>query len=183
MYLIPGMECVEEALEVGRKRWGMQIRQYPHWVLSKLLNSGVYRLTHDLDTRLFDKQFPDLKLKDIYALARADSGIQLLMTGAKKADSIWRRKMLGNWGSQEDVLYPLIEWSKVDVLAFMKANDLPEPSSSEKNATGIDLTPASLLWLHDQHPRDFARLCEVFPLAEAIVWHRKFYGGEEASAA
>jgi hypothetical protein len=100
------------------------------------------------------------------------------MTGAKKADSLWRRKMLGNWGTQEDILYPLIEWNKVDVLAFMKANDLPIPDSSGKNATGVDLSPPALLWLHDEHPRDFARVCEIFPLAEAIVWQRKFYGDE-----
>jgi 3'-phosphoadenosine 5'-phosphosulfate sulfotransferase (PAPS reductase)/FAD synthetase len=192
MYLVPGLECVEEQLDFARKRWGMTIRQYPHWVLSRVLRAGVYRFVGF--NQLLDysagagrhensEGIPELGLHDIYAMAKAEAQIGLIATGAKKSDSLWRRKMMGNWGTRKDILYPLKHWNKPDVYSFLMANHIPIPDTSKANATGIDLTQKSLLWLADSHPRDFQKLCEVFPLAEAVVWHRKFYGDVSTTGA
>ena len=188
MYLVPGLECVEEALAYGERRWGFRIKQYPHWLAAEYLRHGRYCATGGSPTDSseygnyavggYDPH--EWKLHDVYALARAESGCELLVTGAKKSDSIWRRKVLGNWGTNDTTLYLLIEWQKLDVVAFLKTNGIPMPDSSGKNATGIDLSTPSLLWLYDTFPHDFEKLCEVFPFAEAVPWRRKFFGAQAA---
>lgn len=170
MYLVPGLECVELELERARQRWGIEIAQYPHWMVHKLIKNSVYCASHWSNDSL-----PEWKLADVYALALLESGASQLATGAKSADSGWRRRFMSTQ-REEQVFYPIAKWHKYDVLAYLKARGIPLPPSSGKTATGIDLSTPSLLWLHDTFPADFRRLCEVFPFAEAVVWRRKFYG-------
>lgn len=170
MYLVPGLACVEEALDYGRRRWGVTIRQYPHWVVGNIVRNGVYCNSHWANLGL-----PEWKLHDIYDLAAAESGCRIVATGAKRTDSLWRRRQMGTW-ARDDMLTPLASWNKFDVLGYLQARGIPNPSSSGRNATGVDLSTPALLWLHDEHPEDFRKVCEAFPFAEAVVWRRKFYG-------
>ncbi len=169
MYLIPGLESTETALLQAEARWGVKVRQYPHWLLRRLLFDGVY-----CQNSFRNDDLPEWKLMDVYRLAIAETGIPTIATGAKKADSLWRRRQMSSWC--KDLLYPLKDWSKLDVLSYLKLRGLPEPASSGRSATGIDLSTPSLLWLHDTYPNDFRKLCEVFPFAEAVVWRRTYYG-------
>jgi len=173
MYLVPGLACVEEGLEWARRRYNLKIHQYPHWLLSRLIRQDVYRLNfHTLDG------FPEWKVADLYRAAMAESGIRLVATGAKKADSQWRKRNLASTAGYDYLLQPVREWSKTEVLAYLRSQGLPIPPSSNRSATGIDLSTPSLLWLHDTYPEDFRRVCEVFPMAEAVVWRRKWHGVE-----
>jgi phosphoadenosine phosphosulfate reductase len=171
MYLVPGLRCQQVMLDAARARWGVTIREYPHWLGAKLMRSGVYCKTH---WRRDD--VPLLKLRDIYDMASAEARIPLIATGAKRADSLWRKRNLAQTAHYDDVLYPVISWTKQDVLAYLRVRGIPIPESSKGSATGIDLSTPSLLWLYDNHPDDFARLCEFFPFAEAAVWRRRFHG-------
>ena len=171
MYFVPGLECTEQAIREAEVRYGITIRQYPHWLLRKCLFEGVYcNSSHKMN------DVPEWKLQDVYQLALADAQVSVLATGAKKSDSLWRRRQMSSWC--KEVLTPLREWNKLDVLAYLKLQHLPIPASSGRSATGIDLSTPSLLWLNDTYPDDFKRLCTVFPYAEAVVWRRKFYGIE-----
>lgn len=172
MYLVPGLECVEIELEKARARWGIEIRQYPHWLVHRLIKNGVYCNSHWTNEAL-----PEWKLAEVYALALLDSEMPQLATGAKKADSGWRRRFMST-DREDQVFYPIAQWHKYDVLAYLKARQIALPPSSGHSATGIDLSAKSLLWLNDTFPDDFKRLCEVFPFAEAVVWRRAFYGPE-----
>lgn len=170
MYLVPGLEHIEAGLEFARKRWGVTIKQYPHFTLSKLLKSGVY-----CPNSYKRDDLPDLKLADIYAAAMADSGIRMIATGAKKADSIFRRK---SWQQFEKdyLVYPLKDWSTRDVLGYLRLRGLPVPTRNEGFQTsGVDLTTRDLLRIHDQFPADFDRLERVFPYIRAVVKRRDWY--------
>jgi sulfate adenylyltransferase subunit 2 len=173
MYFVPGLACVEERLEWARKRWGIVIHQYPHWAFSKAVAYDVFRLPSPIS-----KTFGEWGLLDVYAWARKGSGIQTIVHGAKKSDSQWRRRSMAAGHNSDGVIYPIAEWSKFQVLAYLRGRNIPIPHSSAGNATGIDLTQPSLLWLYDNHPEDFRKVCEYFPFAEAEIWRRKFYGKE-----
>jgi phosphoadenosine phosphosulfate reductase len=172
MYLVPGLECVETMLDWARTVYGVTIHQYPHWILSKYVKHAIY-----CAPSLVHENLPEWKLRDVYTLAMADTKIPLIATGAKKADSLWRKRQMTttqHW----DVVSPLAEWTKLDVMSYLKARGLPIPESSGRSATGVDLSTPALLWLHDNFPQDFEKLCEVFPFAEAVVWRREWYGVE-----
>ena len=140
MYLVPGLECIEKQLAEMTARYGIVPRQYPHWVLHKALVNGAYCPNHYSADAL-----PEYKLKHIYQLAMFDAGVPVLATGAKSVDSLWRRRQLANWSMAEmGVITPIKEWSKHDVLGYLKMRNLPIPSSTNQNASGIDLTKASL---------------------------------------
>lgn len=171
MALIPGMDCVEQALDDPRRRYGITVKQYPHWVVRKFIKNGVYASNwykHD--------DLPEWKLHDVYALAMMESGISTIATGAKRADSSWRRRFMAT-ARQDGIVNPIAGWLKYDVIAYLRSHKIPlPPSSSGQTASGIDLSVKSLLWLHDQFPRDFDKLCRIFPFAGAVVARREFYG-------
>jgi 3'-phosphoadenosine 5'-phosphosulfate sulfotransferase (PAPS reductase)/FAD synthetase len=177
MYFIPGLKCMEAAMEAAKERFEVEVLYYPHWILFKALRGGVF-----CNEGLHKESMPDFSLHDIYLWAMKETGVPLLATGAKKADSLWRRRyfyLARNW-EKEGVFYPVKEWMKRDVLAYLSARKIPLPDSEAGTATGLDLTTSSLLWLHDRHPDDFKKLCQWFPYAEAVVWRRRFYGIGEA---
>ena len=184
MYFIPGLEVVEELIARWQKQWGVEIMQVPHWALSRKLRNDVYTFPPGY---VIDEEFPggilveatdiaEHSLDDTYDLLIADTGIPLIATGAKKSDSMWRRRMMGTWGNQERLIYPLRNWNKLDVLHFLKANRVPLPDSSGKNANGIDLSTPSVLWLYDNHRADYEKVRAVFPLVDAVIWRRNFFG-------
>jgi phosphoadenosine phosphosulfate reductase len=168
MYLVPGLEVIETALAEAEVRYGIKIRQYPHFGLRDALIYGLYcpnSYKHD--------DLPSWKLKDIYRLARADSGIDVIATGMKRSDSLERRLNIGK--TLKD-LYPLAGWSKADVLAYLKIRGLALPDSAGGRSNAVDLSTKNLLWLHDSHPADFAKIETVFPYVRAAVYRREWYG-------
>ena len=46
MYFVKDLECCEQQLQYARDRWGVEILQYPHWILFRCLKNGVYCNNH-----------------------------------------------------------------------------------------------------------------------------------------
>ena len=171
MYYIPDLEFINEKLRVAEKRYGITIHQLPHEGLTDSLRRGVY-----CDPRDYENLLPDVKLRDIYNLAKHALGVDLVVTGAKASDSSWRRRYFHATRTWTDMVYPIKDWNKHDVLGYLRARNIPMPDGSGLNASGVSLIPAELLWIYDNHPNDFKKVCEYFPYAEAVVWRRTFYG-------
>lgn len=170
MEYVPGLELIDERVDFALKRWGLKVRRYPHWSSINALRNGVF-----CDSHWTDESLPKATLAHIYAMAREDSGLKLIATGFKRADGVWRKRTMAQVANMRDVVTPIAGFQKVDVLQYLASRRIPVPDSEGSNANGVDLSTPSLLWLHDRHPRDFRRLCEVFPYAEAVVWRRRFY--------
>ena len=151
--------------------YGVEVFQYPHWNFLSALKAGVYCVP--------DKQhaeIPDLTLFDVYAMVRQDAGASLILTGMKKADSMFRRQTM-KFSTEPLVHHPLEDWNKFDVMAYLKANNITPPKAPGKsNVSGLDLKESSLLFLHQHYPDDWQRLLEWFPFAEAAIcraiWYR-----------
>lgn len=170
MYFVPGLKVIEDRMDYARQRWGVEVLYYPHWVFLRCLRSGFYG-----NESADQSAVPEMKLHDIYTWVMADTGISVIANGARKADSLWRRRyfyLTRSWG---EMLYPLKEWMVSDVLAYLRLHNIPTPDSEGRSNNGIDLTTHSMLWLHDNYPEDFARLEQWFPYARAVVYRRKFH--------
>ena len=87
MYLVPGIQICEQQIKYAEDRYKVQIIQYPHWLISHLLRNGIY-----CNPGFKNDDLPYLKPKDIYAIARQDTGFWPVATGMKKSDTLWRRR-------------------------------------------------------------------------------------------
>lgn len=174
MYLVPGLRTIEEQLDFARQKYKVEILQYPHWSTIACLKHGVYSPNHVSKDHLPN----DYTLADIYNLARADTGIQLIANGNKKADSEFRRKNV-NAFTRKDVLCPLRDWNKLEVLAYLALHKIPVPrtkSGKTESACGVDLSVPALCQLYDEAPDDFEKVAEWFPYIWAVVKRREFFG-------
>ncbi len=165
---VPGISFIEEGLAWAEARWQVKIRRYPHWLRGRLLDQGAFCF--------HNHTHPEVSLYDIYALARSECGIELVVTGAKKADSLWLRQK-GEFKFASDKLRaPILDWSTRDVLAYLRTNDLPIPQNDGRTSGGIDLSVQCVINLYDHFPKDFARLEALYPFAGAIIERRRWYG-------
>ena len=168
MYLVPGIRVFDDEIDKAEQRWGLKIRRYPHWVNAKYRNAGVY---------CFAPMDPvKLKLADIRAVARKDAGIDFVVTGAKRCDSLWRVRVSIKEFKKGDVAAPLWTWATRDVFDFLKARNIPIPPSEGGRGNGIGLTTPSLKWLHDEYPDDFARIEAAYPFCRAPLLRERWFG-------
>lgn len=108
--------------------------------------------------------------------------------GQRQVDSLERRAMLSQFRRQLDAngrptggdlgfnpkerrLYPICDWSTKEVYAYARLMNLPPAADLGKsNSSGINPgDPITMRALRDNYPKDFAKLCELFPLAAAVA--------------
>ena len=169
MYFIPGLDCCEAYLEYARKRWNVEIKQYPHWLLARVIKNGIYCNP----TRKMADAMPDFTTHDIYKIAMHETGVRHLVTGAKDSDSMWRRRYF-SITKMPELLFPIKPWNKFDVISYLKLNDIPVPASTA-SASGVDMSRESLMFMHDNWPTDFERIRAFFPFIDALIYREKWF--------
>ena len=172
MYFVPGLSIIEKQLEFARTRWGIDVLQIPHWKLFWCIKNGFYCLPSIKN----QEKIPILKIKDIYNYVLKKTGISYIATGAKMADSVWRRQNFKATENYPFLLTPLKNWNKFDVLYYLNKNNIPLPDNEGGNATGIDLTTPVILWLYDKHREDYNRMSHIFPFIGTVIKRRELYG-------
>src|SRR5581483_7936672 len=152
LYFVPGLRLIEEQLAWARQRWGVEIHQYPSYVFYECLREGIYCRVPQGKRALPGTGF---KREEYWEVIKRDLGIDLLVTGQKESDFWQRRASLrqqqdggrgGKKARKDGWLNPLRKWTKFDVLAYIKARDLPLPPTSGRQSTGVSLSTPSLLW-------------------------------------
>jgi len=176
-YTVPDLEVCNKQMRFCRERWGVDPVQIPHWDMVKCMANGLWcDATPGLD------DMPELDLKLGYAYALSVTGSQIVATGMKEADGMPRRHFFANIRDSGNpfwhrLVHPIREWSKKDVIDYLKANSIPVPEA-EKGAvtTGVGLVHDALCWLHDKHPEDFQKLLRWYPYAMAAIKRRDWFG-------
>lgn len=171
MYFVPDLKVEEDQVFRSIKNYNAELLLYPHWSYFQIKKDGVYGWNDSDD-------IPEIKLSDIYAMVRDDTGIKNIVTGAKKSDSLWRRINISQaqQGEYQDTYNPIEDWSLYDVAAYLKYHNIELPEGSGHSNSGIDLSMRSILWLYDNHREDYNTIAEYFPFVGAIVYRREFYG-------
>ena len=178
MYVVPNLRCIDEQMDLAEARYGIKVHQYPHWMRAAYLREGVY---------CFEKaDAPYLEINDIYAIARQDTGVDVIVHGAKRADSVWRAQSGAKKFKKDNLVAPLWDWTSRDVMAYLAMRKLPIPPSTNQRVNGIGLDTETVCWLYDRYPDDYRKLEEAFPFCGAVVHRREWYDigprydGEEA---
>jgi len=182
MQVVPGLETVEGPAIEAAAKFGVKLHLVPHWIAFRLKRYGVY---------CFDPierdEWPDIKIRDIYALMIEETGIPIVATGAKRVDSIWRKRYLDSTKGWTEVVNPIVGWSKHEVAAYLTSHKIPLPKGSTgknelgaeeaKAAGGIDLSKGAVCLLYDRSPEDYAILEAEFPFVGAIIKQREMNRG------
>ena len=178
METIPGLSSTTRVLELCRTRFGVTPVVFHHWTMLRALGEGAY----------CDPDYPDaltkVNLADIHAQVRNHFSIPNIATGYKKADSMWRRRMMAKKSVMRGIVAPLTDWKQAHVIDYLTARGIPLPAMVKdprgKYVHGedgdVDLKAMSILNLYDRHPDDFAKLEKVFPYVRAAVVRREKYG-------
>lgn len=163
-YIVRGLSFQQRYIDYLRRRYDMEIVEWPHPDLGLYYRSGRYcAQTPDM---------PQLTFRELVDGARARFGVHWLATGEKKLDSLQRRGMLSAWGAIQvgrQRAFPLSEWNGRDVFAYLKhtgvqlAPDYGMFGHSLRSPTeSFDLTA-----IKAAYPEDYERICHAFPFAEA----------------
>ncbi len=175
-YCVPDLECCNAQMRFAKERWGIEVVEIPHWNMMQAMKEGLW-----CDATKGIEKLPEMDLKLGYAYTMEVMGGTRCATGMKDADGLPRRQFFANIRDSknafwERLVHPIKDWTKKDVLDFLKARGIPEPESEPGAVTtGVGLNHDALCWLHDKHPADFEKLLKWYPYAKAAIKRREWY--------
>lgn len=165
MYFLPDLEYSQVVIDYAERRFGLKIRQYPHWQLAGMLNVGTCTA-----------EVPDLRdssMQATIAHARAETGLHWCGLGYREQESLLQRRWLGRKGwcgalHDDGRWAPLRAWKKRELVAYLRRHRLVIPGlSADKGLrpSGIDLSPDTMKTFRERWPRDYQRIINLFPWA------------------
>lgn len=168
MYFVKDLEHINIFLRDALMRYpNVTLIQVPHWGLTHVLRAGLLCPRQNIKA---------LTVKDIDESLRIKFKINYTFYGMKKSDNLNRRLMLNTYQnggtiSTTNKVYPLADWSKNDVLRYIKLNRLPQPIRySSLSSNGITFDISVLLYCRQYYPNDLNLILKTFPLAERILF-------------
>ena len=174
-YVVKSLEFQESIIRYYEDKYGVKVHRVPHFMLSELLRYGSFRQP--------DFDVPIVSVKQTYDFLRSESGIWWIACGERIDDSVWRRAMIKQSGSIDEKrgrFYPLADWSKRDVLSYIRQRRLRVGLESSKLGFSFrSLMPSDMFKIKHNFPADYARIREWFPLIDASVRHHEFFSAQK----
>ncbi|MFK0249268.1 hypothetical protein ACIQUM_31605 [Amycolatopsis azurea] len=174
LYLVPGLEFVDESLAFFEKFFGVTIPQLPHPSLYRWLNNLTF-VPPERRLIIEAAQLPEPDYVDVSRLLCTeyyglDPASTLTADGIRAADSPNRRTAIKGHGPLRlhvMKVSPVWDWRIRHVRAALAENKCPLPIDYEwfnRTFDGLDLR--FLKPIKDNRPRDYDRILEWFPLAD-----------------
>ena len=176
LYLIPGLEFVEESLAHYERFFGEKIVRLPHPSLHRWLTNFVFQPPERClvieQAGLQSHEYRDIQAAMCQMRKLPDDC--LVADGVRAADSPMRRVSINTHGPiswNQKKYHPVWDWKKSDLIdAFRKSGvKLPEDYKLfGRTFDGLDLR--FLVPLKKHRPADYRRVLEWFPLADLEVF-------------
>lgn len=176
LYLVPGLEFVEESLAYYEKFFGVNIARLPHPSLHRWLNNYIFQ-PPERCLVIEQAALPNHDYKQIHAAMCETKGLQpdcLVADGVRAADSPMRRVAIKTHGPitwDKNKYHPVWDWKKADLIECFKKHNVKLPIDYRlfgRTFDGLDLR--FILPLKKHRPADYRRVLEWFPLAELEVF-------------
>lgn len=168
LYRVAGLRVVEEWRAMVEKRWGVNVRPYPHFDLSRIYRNAVLQPHH----RGYEKT-PKIDMADVERAFRNDAKVDWIAYGWRRNDSFSRALIMKKCAGLDPKarrVFPLRAWSRAHVFEYLDARKIPRPDSlGRKEQAGLDFHPSALCFLRDNYPDDWAKWLEAFPFSEAQI--------------
>jgi phosphoadenosine phosphosulfate reductase len=168
MYQVRGLSFQENICRYYEDKYGIPIHRIPHFELSQWLRYGLFRVP-DFDS-------PIVSTKQTYDYMRENTDIWWIAAGERISDSIVRRAMIKNSGTidvKRGRFFPVAEWRKQDIKAYIRQNKLRVGIESEKLGFSFrSFMPKDLIAIRKYFPKDYALIRKWFPLVDvSIIQH------------
>jgi phosphoadenosine phosphosulfate reductase len=145
---------------------GFEIYLFQHWRYFVDKAQGTYCKPEGRPKRLFD----------IYDEVRADLGDLPIFYGAKRSDGMWRRLVTNKKNNNmRNVYAPIYEWSKYDVLSYIRKKRLDYLKQEGDRTSGVDLSDKYLVWSYKNSPRSYEAIKKEFPFVDVVIKRHEFF--------
>ena len=165
LFRVREMQIVDEWKNETFERWGVNVRMYPHFDLSRCYKHGVF----NPHWRGYDKT-PKIKMSEIEECFRKDADINWLAMGWRRNDSFSRALIMKqNAGCDFNTkrVFPIRSWTRQNVYDYLKSHEIPLPNGlGRKDQGGLDFHPDALKYLKEYYPDDYAKWLRDFPFSE-----------------
>lgn len=184
MWLVPGMEFVEESLEYYEKFFRTHIYRIPHPSFYRWLNNLTFQSPencHVIDAI----NFPQPDYDGLMKWLSEDLGYKekpWMATGVRAADSPTRRAAITRYGAINErrrTFFPVWDWNKARLIEEISAAGVKLPVDYPmfgRSFDGIDrrfMEP-----LKGYYPRDYQRILQFFPLADIDIFRKECHEKE-----
>ncbi|WP_051386167.1 hypothetical protein [Actinokineospora inagensis] len=177
LYLVPGLQFVEDSLKFYEDFFGTRIVNLPHPSLYRWLNSFLFQ-PPERCAIIEAAQFPEPTYEELADLLRNDLDLPRAWNadGVRAADSPNRRMAMVTHGPVREHLRkvsPVWDWRIADVRAALARHSCPLPPEYDWFGRSFDgLDYRFLKPIKDHAPEDYARILEWFPLADLEIFRR-----------
>lgn len=176
-YMVPGLEFIDESLNYYERTLfgGRRIHRMPHPSLYRWLSGYVYQPPHRAPV-IDAAKMPQFTYKDVHDLIRGQEGATgaLCATGVRSADSPMRHISIMQHGpilKSKGEYFPVWDWKKGRLLEEITRSGVKLPIDYRIWGRSFDGLDARFLVPLKKHlPKDYAKVLEWFPLAEADVF-------------
>lgn len=175
MYLVPGLEFVEQSLAYYERFFGTKIMRLPHPSLYRWLDSCILQAPQNVsvieEAGLVSFDYDDVfdVVKAVYRLpAETYTAI-----GVRATDSLNRWAAIKKYGAVNEkrrTFYPTYDWRKDELIGEIIGANVKLPVDYQmfgRSFDGIDYRFLAII--RDWYPQDYARILEVFPMAELEI--------------
>lgn len=177
LFLVPGLEFVDESLAYYEKVMGRHIYNLPHPSLYLMFDELVFQSPGNAAV-LTAAGLPTFDYVLMHNLVAEAEGLDPLKvfsaTGVRAADSPARRVAMithGPINRTKRVFYPVWDWNKARLIEELTKSGIKLPVDYDlfgRSFDGLDLR--FLYQIKHQRPSDYKRILEWFPLAESEIF-------------
>lgn len=179
MYLVPGLEFVEDALDYYERFFGVHILRIPHPSLYRMLNNFVFQPPERWPV-IQSLNLPTFDYDDINTILKHDHQLPhptYQASGVRMNDSMQRRTAMlthGPLNERRQTFAAIFDWSADDLHRAIETAGVKLPVDYlwfGRTFDGVDYR--FLKPIKDNAPRDYQRILEWFPLADLEIFRHE----------
>lgn len=145
---------------------GFEVNLYQHWRYFVDKAQGTYCVPIGKPKQLFE----------VYDEVRQDLGNLPIFYGAKRADGMWRRLTTNKKNNRMRAVYtPIYDWSKYDVLSYIRKNRLDYLKQEGDRLSGVDLSDKYLTWAYQNQRESYEAIKKEFPFVDVVIKRHEFF--------
>lgn len=181
MYLVPDLEFEEESLAYYEKFFDTKIIRVPNPNLHRMLRELVFQPPERCE--IIEKaNFPKYDRDDLFGWIADDLNMQgaFNAVGLRLTDNLARRAALTRYGpvnEKRKTFSPVWDMNKAELVELIRVSGCKLPADYKVMQSSFDgLSYRFLKPIKENFPRDWQKILDWFPLAEAMIFrHERCY--------